>query len=205
VLANWSSSRARSHLVAHLREFWVGPNGIGQRLGLHDKFRKLDLVQRAVAVGQLHTGLHRRVTLAGPGAFPLGTDAVLRLDSEGFAAHTACTGHGRQNGIARHLAVHGQRSHHVDQRVKTGALFARLGFGNGAGCGHGIEQLGISESWLQPLGLLGIGRREGCICLAGGAFSRDPGVVRHDRSEDDTAQHRQAQLKVAHSKISSQQ
>ena len=82
------------HFVAHFGELGRATQSIGKGLHLHHKFRVLNIVQRAAAVGQLHAGLHELVALASEGHFPRLRCLIETLNGKGFAAHATRSRHG---------------------------------------------------------------------------------------------------------------
>ena len=111
--------------VEHVRKLGLAVNRICKGLRFHDKFRKLDLVQRPGAVGQLHTGLKRTVALARLRGFPGAGRHAQAFNGKRFAPGAARARHGGQGCFAGDHRVDGDRGNHVDQRIEPGFFLGR--------------------------------------------------------------------------------
>ena len=211
------------HFLQHVGKIGRRIDGVGKRLGLDHKLRKLDLVERARAVGQLHAGLKALVALAGRGGLPLLRHLVETLDGKGLAARAARGRQRRQCGVARHRLLGLQRGDDVDQRVQPqtalvqqgrhGQLHGIVGIHRVAG-GLGAAVQAVKGSAIHGLGYIGIERgllaqrglgsalgllRHGAL---GRVAARGPGVVGHDQGQHQAADDGQTQLQCAHKKYS---
>ena len=91
------------HFLQHVWEVGGSVDGVGKGLGLDHELGELDLVERAHAVGKLHTRLEGLVALAGGRGFPLLGGFVQAFNGKGLAA---CAAGGRQRGQGRVAGHH---------------------------------------------------------------------------------------------------
>ncbi|MNV68695.1 hypothetical protein D3C71_1615640 [compost metagenome] len=204
--------------MQHVREVGGGVDGVGKGLCLDDKFRELDLVERAHAVGQLHTGLKALVALAGRRGFPLLGGFVQAFDRKRLAACAACGWQRGQGGVARHHVFRLQGRNDVDQCVQPGAALQReRGHGHLQGIVHIPRVLQRVRATVQPVVVARRHRRSGSIepgflpsgglgrifrvwrqSTLGRVAARGPGVVGHDEGQHQAADDGQTQLQCAH-------
>ena len=109
---------ATADLLAHVRKIRRATKGITKGLGFHDELGKLDVVQRAGAVGQLNTCLQLHITLPHHRKFPTQMPFGLALNGERLAADTPGGWHGSKHRVARHRAFHGDRRNHINQGIQ---------------------------------------------------------------------------------------
>ena len=88
----WDLGAGAGDLGPHVGEVGRGAHGVGEGLGLDHELGKLDVVECARAVGQLHAGLQRGVALAGAWRFPFTRGLVLAFHRKRLAAHAPRTG-----------------------------------------------------------------------------------------------------------------
>ena len=115
--------------VEHVRKLCLAAHCIGKSLHLHNKFGVLNLVEGTGAIGQLNTALESAVAPACYRKLPVPAVRVGTFHSKRLAAHTACCGHRRQGGFARHIDIQHNRRDHINQCVQSGLL---LGHQRGA-------------------------------------------------------------------------
>ena len=103
--------------IEHVGEVGHRADGFGEGLDLLHELGVLDFVQRAAAIGELHTGLELAVALAGSCRFPLAGLGVQAFDKEGLAAGSARGRKVHQRHLAADRRFERQRGDRVDQRV----------------------------------------------------------------------------------------
>lgn len=111
-----------AHLLDHVWEFRRAIDRVGKALRLHDELRKLDFVEVAGTVGQLHARLESAVALSGLRHLPNTGGVVLPFDREGLAASAPRRRHRRQRRITRDQPVERNGRDDVDQRIEPGSL-----------------------------------------------------------------------------------
>ena len=100
----------------------------------------------------------------------------------------------RPRGTGANFVYESLRASMLNLELEPGTLLARLRIWLAAWGGNRLQQVGVGKAGLLPLGGVGIGARKGGVGFAGLALAGDPGVVGHDRREDEAAQHGQAEL-----------
>ncbi|MPN48088.1 hypothetical protein SDC9_195692 [bioreactor metagenome] len=111
--------------MQHVGEVDRCAHGVHKALRLHHELRELDLVERAQAVGQLHTGLELAIALPCHRCFPLLRGLVEAFHRKRLAARTARGRHGCQRGVTRDELVSHDGGERIDQRIETTASLRR--------------------------------------------------------------------------------
>ena len=107
--------------VQHVGQLHANVQAVGKGLHFGDKFGKLNLIERAQPVGQLHPGLQLVVALTGAHDFPLAAEQIAPLHLKQLAACAAGGGLRLQDGLSGQGLLQGQLGNGIEQGIQLRA------------------------------------------------------------------------------------